>query len=96
LIVYNGKSYGGAIAITPLPRLYVSGNYTHAQSDTLSNAILSNNKTEIAYAQVQYRLRRISILGGFTKFFQGISASGVPPGNQYSYFIGVQRWISFF
>lgn len=96
LIVYNGKSYGGAITITPLPRLFISGTYTHAASNTLSNDIFSYNKTTIFYGQFQYRLRRLSILGGFTKFSQGISASGLAPGNEYSYFIGVQRWFSFF
>jgi len=96
LIVYNGKSYGGSLTLTPLPRLNVSGTYSHAESDTLSNEVFSNNRTEIFYGQVQYHFRRISVLGGFTKFFQGISAASTPPGNEYSYFIGVQRWIDFF
>lgn len=96
LIVYNGKSYGGSVTLTPLPRLSISGTYSHATSDTLSSDIYSNNKTDIFYGQVQYHLRRISILGGYTKFSQGISASGLPTANTNSYFIGVQRWISFF
>jgi hypothetical protein len=96
LIVYNGSSYSGAVTLTPLPRLWLSATYSHASSDTTSNDIFSNNKTTIFYGQVQYRLRKISLLGGFTKFSQGISASGLAPGNEYSYFIGVQRWFSFF
>ena len=96
IIVYNGKSYGGSITLTPISRLSVSGTYSHATSDTLSNAIFSNNRTDIFYGQFQYRLRQITLLGGFTKFSQGISAAGTPPGNQYSYFIGVSRWINFF
>ena len=83
-------------ALTPLPRLSVTASYSHAVSDTLSNNVFSNNRTEIFYGQFQYRLRRVSILGGFTKFSQGISAAGTPPGNAYSYFIGVSRWFSFF
>jgi hypothetical protein len=96
LIVYNGKSYSGTVTLTPKPRLSVSGSYSHAVSDTLSGNILSNNRTEIFYGQLQYRLRRISVLGGFTKFSQGISAAGTPPGSTYTYFIGVARWIDFF
>lgn len=96
IIVYNGTSYGGSVTVTPIARLSISGTYSHAVSDTLSDSILSNNRTEIFYGQFQYRLRRITLLGGYTKFSQGISASGVPPGNQYSYFIGVTRWLSFF
>jgi hypothetical protein len=96
LIVYNGKSYGAGLSLTPLPRLTISGNYSNAMSDTLSNGILSNNRTNIFYGQFQYRLRKISVLGGYTKFTQGISAAGTPPGSQYSYFVGVTRWFNFF
>jgi hypothetical protein len=96
LIVYNGKSYGGGITLTPIPRLSVTGTYSHAVSDTLSNLISSRNRTEIYFTQFQYRLRKITVLGGFTKFSQGISAAGTPPGNDYSYFIGASRWLNFF
>jgi len=96
IIVYNGESYGGGVSVTPLPRLTVSGSYSHATSDTLDAGLASNNRTEILYAQLQYRMRQISVLAGYTKFSQGISAAGVPPGNQYSYFAGVTRAFNFF
>jgi len=96
LIVYDGKSYGGGVTVTPIPRLYITGNYSHAVSDTLSNELSSHNRTEIFYGQVQYHLRQISLLAGYTNFSQGISASGTAPGHQYSYFIGVSRWLNFF
>jgi hypothetical protein len=95
-IVYNGQSYGANIGITPLPRLTISASYSHAVSDTLANEIASKNRTEIFYTQLQYRLRRVNVFAGYTKFSQGISAAGTPPGNTYSYFIGVSRWLSFF
>jgi hypothetical protein len=96
LIVYNGKSYGGGITLTPIPRLSINGTYTHAMSDTLGSTIPSHNHTEIIFSQLQYRLRQLNVLAGFTKFTQGISAAGTPPGSEYSYFIGVSRWINFF
>jgi hypothetical protein len=97
IIIYNGKSYGGGINLTPIPRLTISGNYSHATSDTLSSTAFSNNRTNIFYGQLQYRLRKISVLAGYTKFSQGISAAGAgSPGSQYSYFIGVTRWFNFF
>lgn len=96
LIVYNGKSYGGGVTVTPIPRLAITGNYSHAVSDTLSNSVFSNNRTEIFYGQLQYRLRKITLLAGYTKFTQGISAAGTPAGSEYSYFIGVSRWLNFF
>jgi hypothetical protein len=96
LIVYNAQSYGGGITVTPISRLFISGNYSHATSDTLSSTVASNNRTDIFYGQLQYRLRRISLLGGYTKFAQAISAGGAPTGNQYSFFIGVTRSFNFF
>jgi hypothetical protein len=96
LIVYNGTSYGGGVAITPIPRLTVAGTYAHVESETLSSSVLSNNKTQIIAGQLQYRLRKISLLAGYTQFSQGISAAGTPTGKDTSYFVGVTRWFNFF
>lgn len=96
LIVYDGKSYGFGLTLTPIERLYITTTYSHAISDTLSNEISSHNRTEIFYSQLQYRLRRITLIAGYTNFLQGVGASGAPAGHQYSYFFGVSRWINFF
>jgi len=95
-IVYNGTSYGANVGVTPVARLSLSASYSHAVSHTLANDIYSKNRTEIFYAQLQYRLRRVNVFAGYTKFTQGISAAGTPPGSTNSYFIGVSRWLSFF
>ena len=96
VIAYNAKSYGGSISWTPVRRMVLSGNYSRSLSDTLSNGIYSKNNTEIIYSQLQYRLRRISLLAGYTRFTQGISATGVPPGTVTSYYGGISRWFDFF
>ncbi len=96
LILFNGDSYGGGISATPVRHLTVSGTFSRAISNTLSNVTNSRNNTELFNAQLQYHLRRIGVLAGFTRFSQGISASGVPPGTANSYFIGVSRWFDFF
>lgn len=95
-IVYNGESYGASIGATPIARLSISASYSHAVSDTTANDIFSKNRTEIFYTQLQYRLRRLNVFAGYTKFSQGISAAGTPPGSTYSYFIGVSRWLHYF
>ncbi len=96
LILFSGDSYGGGISATPLRRLTVSGSFSRAISSTLSDVTNSRNNTELFNAQLQYHLRRIGVLAGFTRFSQGISASGSPPGTANSYFIGVSRWFDFF
>jgi len=96
LIVYNGKGYGGSIGFNPTSRLNITGSYAHATSDTLSNQVFSNNKTDIFYTQLQYRLRQLNVLAGYTRFYQSIGAAGTPAAATNSYFIGVSRWINFF
>ncbi len=96
LILYGGDSYGGGITAAPVRRLTISGTFSRALSNTISGPTNSRNNTEIFNAQLQYHLRRIGVLSGFTRFTQGISASGAPPGTANSYFIGVSRWFDFF
>ncbi len=93
-ILFNGSSYGGGASLTPIRRLSLSGTFSRAISDTLSTTY-SRNNTEIFNAQLQYRLRRIGLLAGYTRFTQGISAIGLPV-NSTSYFVGVSRWFDFF
>lgn len=93
-ILFTGYAYGGGLAVTPLRRLSVSGTFSRAISNTLSETD-SHNNTEIFNAQLQYHLRRIGLLAGYTRFTQGISAIGAPV-NSTSYFVGVTRWFDFF
>jgi hypothetical protein len=96
VILFGGSSYGGGFSATPLRRLTLSGTFSRALSNTLSNGTNSHNNTEIFNAQLQYHLRRIGLLSGYTRFTQGVSASGAPSGTANSYFIGVSRWFDFF
>ena len=36
------------------------------------------------------------MIGGYTRFYQGVSASGSPAATNNSFYIGVNRWFSFF
>jgi len=96
VVSYDAESYGGGISWTPIRRLILSGTYSRSLSDTLANGISSKNNTEIIFGQMQYHLRRISLLAGYTRFTQGISATGVPPGTVTSYYGGISRWFDFF
>jgi hypothetical protein len=93
-ILFTGDAYGGGLAVTPLKRMSISGTFSRAISNTLSTTD-SHNNTEVYNAQLQYRLRRIGLLAGYTRFTQGISAVGAPV-NSTSYFVGMTRWFDFF
>ncbi len=96
IIAYNATSYGGGLSWTPVRRMILTATYSRSYSNTLSNSIYSNNNTDIFYTQLQYRLRRISLLAGATRFTQGISATGIAPGTVTSYYGGISRWFDFF
>ena len=93
-ILFSGSSYGGGFAVSPVSRLSISGTFSRAISDTIAD-MTSHNNTEIYNAQLQYHLRKIGLLAGYTRFTQGISAIGAPV-NSTSYFIGATRWFDFF
>ncbi len=94
VILFNGSSYGGGLAVTPVKRMSISGTFSRGISDTIA-ATTSHNNTEIFNAQLQYHLRRIGLQAGYTRFTQGISAIGAPV-NSTTYFVGMTRWFDFF
>jgi hypothetical protein len=93
-ILFSGSSYGGGLSVTPVKRMSISGSFSRALSDTIASTT-SRNNTEIYNAQMQYHLRRIGLLAGYTRFTQGISAIGAPV-NSTSYYVGMTRWFDFF
>lgn len=96
IVLFNGRSYTIGITMHPLRRMNFSCSYTNAYSDTLANSIFSLNKTERVYSRLEYKLRQLSIIGGFTRYRQGISASGAPPSVVNSFSIGIARWFDVF
>ena len=95
-ILYDGSSYGGGVSATPLRRLVLSATFSRALSNTTSSSTFSRNNTEIFNTQLQYHLRRIGLQAGYTRFTQGISATGGPPANTTAFYFGMSRWFDFF
>jgi len=96
LILYGGHAYGGGIGLNPIRRLTITLSYSKAFSDTLGNSVGSHNKTENVVGRLQYQFRHVFFYGGYSKFVQGFSASGVAPTQLNSFYVGVQRWFNFF
>src|SRR5215467_7546317 len=68
LVIFSGSSYGGGISVEPMRRLTFSGTFSRSLSNTLSNSIASRNNTELFNLQMRYRIRRIGVQAGFTRF----------------------------
>jgi len=96
VVLYGGHAYSFGIGSSPMKRLTLSASYARAMSDTVSNSLTSNNRTEMLTSQVNYQFRQMHFLGGFTKLVQGFSVVGGPPTMVGSFYIGVQRWFNFF
>lgn len=95
-ILFSGRTYGGGISATPVRRLILSATFNRAISNTTGSVFFSHNNTEIFNTQMQYHLRRIGFQAGYTRFIQGVSATGLPAANANSFFVGISRWFDFF
>ena len=95
-IHFNGSSYGGGLSYSPVRRMVLSAAFNRGYSYTLGGQTPSHNDTEIFNTRLQYHLRRIGFEAGYTKFRQGISAAGLPPATDNSFFVGFSRWFNFF
>ena len=96
LVIFSGHGYGGGISVEPLRRLTFSGTFSRSLGNTLANSIASRNNTELFDLQMRYRIRKIGIQAGYTRFTQGFSATGVAPATMNSYYAGISRWFDFF
>jgi len=96
LILYGGKSYAFGLGSNPLRRLTLTASFAKATSNTDLGGIGSWNNTEQINTLFQYQFRKMYLTGGYSRLLQGFSASGTPPANVSSFFIGVSRWFNFF
>jgi hypothetical protein len=96
LILYAGRSYAFGLSSTPMRRLTVSASYSNANSSTDFSGVNSWNNSKQFNTLLQYQFRKMYLTGGYSQLQQGFSASGSPPANVSSFFIGVQRWFNFF
>jgi hypothetical protein len=96
LLLFNATSWGMSIGATPIRRLTLTASYSSFESDTLARSRLSMNRGERYNARLDYKLRKLIFRAGFSRTWQGISASGAPPVVLNSYYFGISRWFEVF
>lgn len=96
ILLFNGRSYSLSAYMSPVRRMTLTGSYINARSDTTSQTLFSLNETERYNARLEYRVRQLTLIGGFTRDRQAISSSGAPPSMVNSYSIGIYRWFNIF
>jgi len=94
-ILYDGKSYGAGLSVSPFRRFTFSANYNKARSRTLGLETPLGFQSTILYTRLQYRFRKLYIDGNFTRFEQGITTGSLPAVIN-SYYIRFSRWFNLF
>jgi hypothetical protein len=94
--LYGGKGYSFSLASSPVNRLTISASYARSVSNTSSDSITSNNTNDEYNLLIQYQLRKLSCVSGYSRLGQGFSGSGSPSAVLSSYYIGVSRWFKVF
>jgi hypothetical protein len=94
--LYGGDSYAFSVSSIPTKKLVIAATFGKSITDTTNNSILSSNQTNQFNSIVQYRVRKLNFISGYSRLEQGFSGSGLPPENLSSYYMGVSRWFNFF
>ncbi len=92
--LYSGRSYGFGGSAT-FRRLVGTISYANAYSDTRGSHA-SVFQTRMLTSRVEWRMRKLFINGGFTRFEQGVSGLNTMPTTINSYYIGISRWFNVF
>jgi len=94
--LYGGNGYSFSLASSPVRRLTISASYARSVSNTSSDSITSNNTNDEYNLLIQYQLRKLSCISGYSRLGQGFSGSGSPSAILSSYYVGVSRWFNIF
>lgn len=95
-VIYDGRSYSVTGYTNPIKKMTITGHYTKIKSDTLSRSFRSLNDGDRYNAQLEYRLRKMSLRAGFTRTEQFVLAGGNPRAVVNSYYFGLSRWFNVF
>jgi hypothetical protein len=96
LILYGGHSYGVGLGATPARRLSIGASFSRAWSNTSTGGIGSMNHVEQINAILNYQLRKLTFTTGYGRLLQGFTASGTPPSDVNSFYVGLSRSFNFF
>jgi hypothetical protein len=94
--LYGGNSTSFSVTSTPVRNLTLAAAYAKATSNTSSDSISSKNLNNQFNALIQYQVRKLNFISGYSRLQQSFSTSGTQPETVSSFYIGVSRWFNFF
>jgi hypothetical protein len=93
-VLYNAHNVGIGGSVL-LRRWVLTLNYSKANS-AATGASQRSFSTALVNTRLQYRVRKMYLNMGFTKFQQGLSGLGNAPTQVNSYYFGISRWFNVF
>lgn len=96
LVTYNGSSYSLSASYHPVPRLNISGDYSHALYSTAQFGAVSSGLLSRYNVRAEYIMRRMRISSGFSRLTQGFGATLNNPATTSTFSIGVSRSFDIF
>ena len=94
--LFGGKSYSFGLSSSPVKKLIFSATYAKSNSNTWSNGISSANDSNQFNTLLQYQVRKMSVVSGYSRLEQGFSGTGTKPEIISSYYMGLSRWFNIF
>jgi len=95
-VLYGGTTYSASAGSNPVRGLTVTGSYINSRSNTQNGTLSSNNKTDQAYAYLNYKFRKVYFNAGYSRLVQGFSTTGLMPTMVSTYYFGLSRWFKAF
>ena len=93
-VLYNARSIGFGGGAT-YHRWVVTANYSKANSGTAGSTTPQMFESRLINARLQYRVRKMYLNAGYTRFIQGLNVGNLP-SEVNSYYFGISRWFNVF
>ena len=95
-LTFNARSFGVNASMLLFRRVTVNGGYTKVSSSAIQQSLGTYDHGDQYYAQLELRMRKLWIQGGFERAAQ--EASAVPGGPQVvnSFYVNLSRWFKAF
>jgi len=94
--LFGGKSYAIGLSSSPAKKLILSATYANSNSNTWSNGISSANENNQFNTLIQYQVRKMSVVSGYSRLEQGFTGTGAKPEIISTYYMGLTRWFNIF
>lgn len=94
--LYGGDGFSFGLGSSPVKKLTIGASYAKSIGGTTVSRLAFSNESDEYNAIIQYQVRKLGIVSGYSRLDQGFSGSGAPPESISSYYMGVTRWFKFF